>query len=177
MTPRQEMRVLVGLVMQPLVAAAAAFVLFPALDYTARALDYTDRAAGVHYVRYSSSGGAVSVAFGAALAAVFVVVFGALPAIGWVSRRRPITLGASLVAGALLGNLPGVVILLLAWINNAWASDAGGRGGALGLLRAVAFGSSVGIACGAAFWVIAGNSTNNQRRFTASHSPRGVRLS
>ena len=146
------MRVLVGLVMQPLVAAAAALALFPVLEYTGRAVDYTDRVGGVHHVRYSS-GGAASVAFGAALAAVFVVVFGALPAIGWVTRRRPITLAASLIAGAVLGNLPGVVILFLTWLNDAWARDAG-RSGVLGLLRAVAFGSLVGMACGAAFWWI-----------------------
>ena len=145
------MRVLVGLVMQPLVAAAAAFLLFPALEYTGRALENLDRPAGLHYSR--SSGGAISVAFGAALAAVFVVVFGALPAIGWVTRRRPITLAASLIAGAVLGNLPGVVILFLTWLNDAWARDAG-RSGVLGLLRAVAFSSLVGMACGAAFWWI-----------------------
>ena len=148
------MRVLVGLVMQPLVAAAAAFLLFPALEYTGRAVDYTDRVGGVHHVRYSS-GGAASVAFGAALAAVFVVVFGALPAIGWISRRRPITLAASLIAGAVLGNLPVACILLLATVNGGvgwenWPPPV------LGLVRPIAFGTAVGLACGAAFWGIAG---------------------
>jgi hypothetical protein len=157
MTPTQEMRVLIGLVTQPLVAAVAAFVLFPALDYTAEI-------AGVYQGRASDpTGAAMSVAFGAALASVFVVVFGALPAIGWLSRRRPITLAASLIAGAVLGNLPSAFILLLATLNGEgpWS---GGRPVALGLVRAIAFGSCVGMACGAAFWGIAGSA--------AARSPR-----
>ena len=140
---------LMGLVAQPLVAAAAAFVLFPALDYTAEA-------AGVYHGRAADpTGAAISVAFGAALAAVFVVIFGALPAIGWLSRRRPLTLSTSLIAGAVLGNLPSAVILLLATLNGEGLRSSG-RPVTLGLVRALAFGACVGMACGAAFWAIAG---------------------
>lgn len=76
MTPKAEMRVLVGLVVQPFVAFAGASVVFPG-----------------------------PAALGAAVAAVFVVIVGALPAIAWLSRRGPITLGKALISGALLGNL------------------------------------------------------------------------
>ena len=148
MTREQEMRVFGGLLAQPLVAAVAAFVLFPALEYIAEAA--------------GASGGraldplraAVSVAFGAAIASVFVVVFGALPAIAWVASRRPLTLGISLAAGAVLGNMPAAIIFLLASLNHAWAN--GNAPGPLALLRPIAFGSSVGTVCGAAFWAIAG---------------------
>ena len=58
MTPKAEMRVLVGLVVQPFVAFAAASLAFPG-----------------------------PVALGAAVAAVFVVMVGALPAIAWLSRE------------------------------------------------------------------------------------------
>jgi hypothetical protein len=160
------MRVLVGLAAQPLVAAVAAFVLFPALEYTRRALEYS-RAPGLHQARFSSDG-AVPVAFGAAFAAVFVVVFGALPAIGWISRRGPLTLSASLAAGALLGNLPSACLLLLGAAN-------GGVGWTVwpppltALIRPIAFGTLVGLACGAAFWQIAG-ATGPTRDTTASSS-------
>src|SRR5690242_14105786 len=120
MTPRQEMRVLVGLLVQPLVAGVAAFLFFPVLD----ALNRTSG-------RYSGGSGWVqaggSVAFGAGMVAVFVVVFGALPAIAWVGRRRPATLRVSLLAGALLGNLPAATIAVLATINGGWAAPWPGR--------------------------------------------------
>ena len=155
MTRAQEMRILIGLVAQPLVAGAAAFLLFPALDYTAAA-------AGVYQGRLSDpTGAARSVAVGAALAAVFVVVFGALPAIAWLSRRRPITLTDSLIAGGLLGNAPAAFIFVLATLNGSWSS---GPPNALALVRAVAFGSSVGLACGAVFWSIAGTSRTARPR-------------
>ena len=147
MTPRHELRVLFGLLAQPFVAASMAFVLFPALDYTARAT-------GLYSGRVSDDA-AASVAFGAALAAVFVVVFGALPALGWVSRRGPITLRASVIAGALLGNLPAAVILVLAAMHGG-GTRSSGASSALILLRAAAFGSWVGAVCGAVFWASAG---------------------
>ena len=149
MSPKQELRVLVGLLVQPLVAVAAAFALFPALDYTAAA-------AGIYQGRLSDpAAAAASVAAGAGIASVFVLVFGALPAIGWLAARRPITLGASLIAGAALGNVPPMVILALAASNRAiaWAPWLVA---AFGLIRALAFGACVGMVCGAAFWGIAG---------------------
>ena len=149
MTPGQEMRVLIGLTAQPFVAAAAAFVLFPALDYTAAA-------AGVYYGRASDPiGAARSIAFAAGFASIFVVIFGALPAIAWLSRRHPLTLARSTIAGALLGNAPGVFILLLAAVNSAGAWPPG-TPPVLVFARAVAFGSCVGMSCGAAFWAVAG---------------------
>jgi hypothetical protein len=89
MTPKAEMRVLVGLVVQPFVAFAAASLAFPG-----------------------------PVALGAVVTAVFVVIVGALPTIAWLARRGPITLGKALTIGALLGNLPIVLILLLAALTD-----------------------------------------------------------
>jgi len=126
MTPKTEMRVLVGLVVQPFVAFAAASVAFPG-----------------------------PVALGAAVAAVFVVIVGALPAIAWLSRRGPISLGKALITGALLGNLPIVVILLLAALTGN-LRDSGSASGldVLQMLRSAAFGASVGTACAFVFWLI-----------------------
>ena len=126
MTPKAEMRVLVGLVVQPFVAFAAASVAVPG-----------------------------PVALGAAVTAVVVVIVGALPAITWLSRRGPITLGKALVSGALLGNLPLVAILLLAALTgNLRVSESGSGLGVLPALRSVAFGGFIGTACAFAFWLI-----------------------
>src|SRR4051812_4660551 len=104
MTPKAEMRVLVGLAVQPFVAFAAASVAFPG-----------------------------PVALGAAVAAVFVMLVGALPAIAWLSRRGPITLSKALISGALPGNLPIVVVLLLAALTGNLRVPESGSG--LGALR------------------------------------------
>jgi hypothetical protein len=126
MTPKAEMRVLVGLVVQPFVAFAAASLVFPG-----------------------------PAALGAALGAVFVVIVGALPAIAWLSRRGPITLGKALIAGALLGNLPIVVILLLAALTGN-LRDSGSGSGLVGLqtVRTAVFGASIGMAGAFVFWLI-----------------------
>ena len=99
MTPKAEMRMLVALVVQPFVAFAAASLAFPG-----------------------------PVALGAAVAAVFVVMVGALPAIAWLSSRGPITLGKALISGALLGNLPIVAILLLAALTDNLRVPENGSG-------------------------------------------------
>ena len=156
MHPTQQMRVLIGLAAQPLVAAAAAFVLFPWLDRTAAA-------AGVYQGRASDPmGAAVSIAAGAAMMAVFVVVFGALPVIAWLAPRRPITLPSALIGGALLGNAPAAVILLLAAVNHAFAANASWSVRAIA--RTVIFGALVGMACATVFWIVAGSSRAERLR-------------
>ena len=140
MTPKAEMRVLAGLVVQPFVAFAAASVAAPG-----------------------------PAALAAAVAAVFVVIVGALPAIAWLSRRGPITLGAALISGALLGNLPMVVILLLAALTgNLRVPDSGSAIGVLRLLRPVAFGAFVGMACAFVFWLIVRRSPDAVRTVPCS---------
>ena len=149
MTAKQEMRVFVALIAQPFVAAVAAFALFPALDATATA-------AGVYRGRAADpAGAAIAIALATAFAAVPVIVLGALPAIAWLSRRGPLTLAKAVCSGAVLGNAPAAVILLLATLHGDAAASNGSLHGFLALLRAVAFGSLVGIACGTIFWWIA----------------------
>jgi hypothetical protein len=144
------MRVLVGLVVQPFVAFAAAAVAFPAMTY-ARGMFDPDR--GSHAGSFEGAG---SVALGAALAAVLVAIVGALPAIAWLSRRGPLTLGKALVSGAVLGNLPAVVILLLAALTgNLRVAENGPVFDILRMLPPIAFGAVVGMTCALAFWAIA----------------------
>ena len=145
MTPQDEMRVMFAFALQPLVAGILAFCLFPIIDYTSR---WTDGARPVD--------AAVSVGFGAALAAVFVVLAVAVPAFVWLRRRGPITHRQTLISGALIGNAPAVLIL----IGQLMSSAARGEGprlamsphGAPGLVRAIALGTLIGAACAEVFW-------------------------
>jgi len=149
MTAKQEMRVLIALITQPFVAAIAAFALFPALDATANA-------AGVYRGRLTDpTGAAIAVALATAFAAVPVIILGALPAIAWLSRRGPLTLAKAICAGAVLGNAPAAVIVMLATLNGDAAASSGSLHALLQLLRVIAFGSLIGAACGTMFWWMA----------------------
>jgi hypothetical protein len=164
MTPKAEMRVLVGLVVQPFVAFAAAFVAFPAMAY-AQGLFDPDRGS------YAGSfDGAGPVALGAALAAVFVVIVGAVPAIAWLSRRGPLTLGKALISGALLGSLPAVVILLLAALTgNLRIAENRPAFDLPRMLPTIGFGAFVGMACALVFWAVARDATDDRKQ-TSSRS-------
>ena len=136
MTPKDEMRVLAGLVVQPVVAGFAAYFLFPFLD---------DRIEG-----------ALPVAMAAGLSAVFVTLLGALPAIAWFSRA-PVTLSKTLTAGAVLGNSPvAVLMLLIALHPNSSSTDSGAADSMFAAFPVIAFGTAIGLICAAAFWWIAG---------------------
>jgi hypothetical protein len=140
----QEVRLFAGLAVQPFVAAAVGFMMFPLIEWSNSAL------------RRGTSGdlvdGAVAVAAGAGLAAFFVTLLGALPIVVWRMRRGPLTLRQVLLGGALLGNLPFAVIVPL-------AAAAGGSGAGwfwpLGAIRALAVGAVFGMAGAAVFWAIA----------------------
>jgi hypothetical protein len=149
MTPKDEMRVLTGLVVQPLVAALAAFFLFPLLDYTNRAI-------GLYSGHFDYIQAARSLAFGAGLAAVFVTLLGALPAIAWLSNR-PVTMSTTLAAGAILGNAPAAILLFLVAVHgDDTPSMYDALYGLAGWLRTIAFGTLIGLVCATSFWWIAG---------------------
>ena len=150
MTPKVEMRVLAGLAVQPVAAFAAAFVAFPALIYTGSAVGNYPGAFP------DPTGAAASVAFAAALASVFVCIAGALPAIAWLARRGPLTLAKSLVSGAVLGNMPAAVILILAALTgNLVVPETGPAIDVVRMLPTIGFGAIVGMACAFVFWMIA----------------------
>ena len=97
-------------------------------------------------------------AFGAGFASVFVVAFLAAPAYVWLQRRGRITFRQTLFSGAILGNLPGVLIVAAAAMTGA-GSEPGLTGltyGALGALRAIAIGTVIGTAAAAVFWWMSG---------------------
>lgn len=136
MTPKDEMRVLVGLVVQPIVAGVATFVLFPLFD---------DRVYG-----------ALSMAFATGLAAVFVTLLGALPAIAWCSRG-PVTFTRTAVAGAILGIVPVLVLMLLVALHGEGVTaNSSVTNFILDGSRAGSFGATIGLVCATVFWWVAG---------------------
>ena len=136
--PSEQMRLLAGLAIQPLLAGGLAFVSFPVLllDRSGRSLaggfpgDVTDAA--------------LSVAAGSGIVAVFVTLLCVLPTAAWLMPRRRIRLREALLFGFGFGNLPFVVGTALA-----------GAYGVTGFARGVAFSSLLGLTGAAAFWAIA----------------------
>ena len=86
LTPADQLKLFVGLAVQPFLAAAVAFVSFPLvlLDRAGRTLaggfpsDPTDAA--------------ISVALGVGVVALFVTLVGVLPTAVWVAKHRRLTL-------------------------------------------------------------------------------------
>jgi len=136
LTAAEEMRLCAGFVVQPLVTAVAAFVLFPFL--------LLDRAgetfAGGH--PGDVTGSAVSIAAGTFIAAV-VILSGVVPTAVWVLKRRALTFAQTLIFGVAFGNLPIVIGTVL-----------GGSYGLMPFLRSVVFASLVGLTGAAVFWAI-----------------------
>lgn len=148
--PPTEGRVLFAFFVQPLVVAILVFLFFPLIDYSGRPL--------LGGRPSDPMGAAIAVAFGAGFASVFVVAFLAAPAYVWLQRRGRVTFRQTLISGAVLGNLPGVLIVAAAAMTGA-GSEPGLTGltyGALGALRAIAIGTVIGTGAAAVFWWMSG---------------------
>jgi len=132
------MRLLGGLVVQPFVAAALAFVMFPLL--------LLDRGGQTLAGGYPAdvTDAALSVAMGVGIVASAVVLIGVLPVAVWLIKRHDLTLKETLILGLGFGNLPYVLL----------GVAAGGTYGVAGLLRGVTFSSLSGLVGAALFWLI-----------------------
>ena len=143
--PLDAMRIVVGLALQPIVAAAVAFLLFPLL-----LLDRTGQAfGGGRPVSVSDS--AASVAFAVGIVTVPVVIAGVFPTLLWLLRRGAITLTRALSVGLVFGNLPIVIGFLLA-----------GTYGAIATLRTIAYASTIGVAGATTFWLVVSHDHERQ---------------
>jgi hypothetical protein len=139
-----QMRLLAGFAVQPVVAAAVGFMSFPAIDLSGRAI-------GLYVgVPANKLDAAISIAAGAAMVAFFTV-FVAVPAVIFGVRRGMLTRNRVLLAGVILGNLPLALIAVLATANGSLASGVGPAAA----IRAFIIGSLFGLAGAAVFWAIA----------------------
>lgn len=138
MNPPNEMRVLIGLALQPFVAAAVAAIASPffLLDGDGQTLAGGAPANPV--------GAAVSIGIGSGVVALFVAVVLGFPAALWLTRGRGISLFGALAVGIALGNVPFVVGVLLA-----------GTYGITGFIRGAGLSSLLGMAGAAVFWRVA----------------------
>jgi hypothetical protein len=138
-TQPSDARLLVGLFVQPFLAAGVAFLSFPflLLDRSGRTL-----AGGL---TSDPTDAAVSVAVGVGVVALVVTVVGVLPTVLWLTERRHPSLTETLLFGLAFGNLPYVLM----------AIAAGGTYGFTGFIRGVGFSSLLGLTGAAIFWAIA----------------------
>jgi len=149
-------RLLLGLAVQPVVAAVLGFLSFPLIDFSGRLLE-----PGFPVDRLDAG---MAMAFGLAIAATLLTLFGALPAVAWCLSRGPLTRTQTLLAGAILGNVPFAVIVPLAYAHE---SSRLATFWPVGALRALVFGTFFGLAGAAVFWMILTRSLSLRERVTA----------
>jgi hypothetical protein len=138
LSPADELRVLGGLVVQPVLAAGLAFVTFPLL-----LLDRDGQTLAGGFPA-DATDAALSAAMGVGIVAGIIVLVAVLPVALWLLKRRGLTLKKTLIFGLVLGNLPYVL----------FGIAAGGTYGLTGLLRGVTFSSLIGVVGAALFWLI-----------------------
>lgn len=152
LTLAQERRVVAGLVAQPFVAFGVGFALFPLVEFVNRTLN-RGRSGDMMDAAFAFAAGAAVVAF-------FVTIFAAAPTAVWSLRRGRVTFNQALGTGALLGNLPLAVILLLQALASSMSTPPPSSGGAAGLLLplgglvTMALAAAFGMAGAAVFWLI-----------------------
>ena len=158
-SPREQRWVLVGLIVQPLVAALFAFVTWPIVEATR--LPPHAKFTG------STLGHAIAVAVQLGVIGFFVAFCAALPLFLWLRRRGPITPGKTLVGGALLGNLPVAFVLLLVALRALLLVAFPVLGGPpspttpmdepfVGMIVTTVYPTAIGVTCAAVFWRIVG---------------------
>ena len=155
----------IGLLAQPSVAALVAFLMFPLIDPSGR-VAYESR--GVRVVGESfipdKTGAAIGIGISVGLVAIPLAALVALPSLAWLLRRGSITLTKTLVAGALIGNLPfvvGFVLIALQRPREGMSSLPPGAAFEAPMVHPlwrILFASVIGLASAAVFWFIAGRS-------------------
>lgn len=89
-----------------------------------------------------------------------VTAFGAYPALRWLVKHGPVTRRQTLISGALLGNVPAVLIMGAIAISRVRQGTMLGFFDFVydpaGVVRLIAFGTLIGAASAAVFWWFAG---------------------
>jgi hypothetical protein len=140
-----------GLAVQPVVSALLGFTFFH-LEHASLGLS------GIRISGPTQAGIVFGVIVG--IFGVFVTAFGAYPALWWLLKQGPVRRWHALLAGALLGNVPGALIvgaIAISRVRQEGILDLTDAAyGPAGLLRLAVFGSLVGVASAAVFWWFAG---------------------
>jgi hypothetical protein len=130
------MRLLLGALVQPFLAAGLTYLAFPVIDQTGRPL-------------YGAKPGdpadaALALALGVGIVAAVVTWVGAVPTAVWLMKRGTASFGRALWFGLAFGNLPVAIGTLL----------TGGGYGPAGTVRASVLGTCLGMSGAALFWVV-----------------------
>ena len=134
LTPAGDRKLDIGLMVQPFVAGLVSFALMPV----------------------------AGVAFFVGIFAMPISALGAYPVIMRLLRRGTLTLPHSLLGGALLGTIPGLIGDALTATRLAERGDW-----LFSAMRPVVFGSLIGIAGAAVFWWLAGRHLMAERQTTS----------
>jgi hypothetical protein len=142
LTAAEEMRLCAGFVVQPFVAGVAAFAGFPFL-MLGRAESWF----------FYPTREAIAVALGTFMLAIGVTLVVAVPAALWVVKRRAVTFRRALLYGLAIGNLPFAIGAVLSGLQRILLS-ASRPVEPWAAVGTVLFGSLIGAAGAAVFWVI-----------------------
>ena len=155
MTPREEVRLVGGFFLTPIVSGIVGVALFPAILLTG---DWLQSSAPP--VMYAPRAAAFGFGMVVAILAVIVTAFGAVPAVWVLKKSGALSLRQLVVTGAALGNVP---LLLMVLVSTAVQLSKGTTleeighqwYGLLGFLRLAVIGTIVGTISSAVFWVVA----------------------
>ena len=134
-----------GFIAQPFVTAALGFCLFPFYALTS----------GVQRISLDLLEGALGFGIVTGFVGLILTAFFAAPVFFWLRARGPVTWRQAVISGALIGNVPGVLIMGVLFLQGK-AADPTALGLAFAAVRTILFGSCIGAAAAAAFWRIAG---------------------
>jgi hypothetical protein len=158
-TPRDEVRLVGGFFLMPIVAGIVGVALFPAILLTGDWLRSTGTFTAPP-ARYAPPSAAIGFGLGVAMIAVVVTAFGAIPAVSQLKKAGTLSLRRLVVTGAVLGNVPLVLIVLVStavqFSKGTTLEEMGQMWyGVLGLVRLTVVGTIVGTISSAVFWLVA----------------------
>lgn len=168
-SPLTLLRLAAAAIATPIAAGVVMFISYLGLWYSGfRVFEGTP---------YDPLDSAVSIALGVSMIAFFATG-AALRALVWMARRGPLSLGRVVALGAVLGNVPFVLIVASIFVvqlfRGTLSSDVARFWyGASGAVRAIALGLSIGPASAAVFWVVGiwGSEVQDVRRLSPPDGP------
>ena len=148
---RAGLRMLAGFAIVPPTAVLITLVTYDALWYSGMLPEGG---------QIDSLDSAASLGIGVGILAVVMTVLGAVPAVAWLSRRRPLSLRRLLLLGAALGNVPFATIVIGIVVTHLVSGTLSGEithywYGLPGAVVRTVIGLICGMGSAAVFWAVA----------------------
>jgi hypothetical protein len=150
-SPHAELRLLAAFAVVPPAAVLITLVTYDVLWYGGMLPDGAP---------IDSLDSAASLGMGVGMLAVLMTALGAVPAVVWLKRRRPLSLRTLLLLGAALGNVPFAIIILgivvVHLVSGTLSMDVGRNWyGLQGAVVRTVLGLVCGMGSAAVFWAVA----------------------